>query len=286
MTTDTNSTAGDDGNTTKPEETKTESAAPATGETKDGGLLDLLDEDGSNEGASAAKAYKPEGIAEHLLGKDDKETIDKLHKAYKGARESLSKTGGKAPEKAEDYTLEFSKDMPVQVQADDKAVAAARSIAHKHGLSQEQFQGFVGDFVSTLVQGGVIGTGPVAASRETAQKHLNEMAEELGGRESAITFLKELDGWGQGLMKRGVLSEAEYSEFRFMMGTPAGARTINKLRALSGEKMIPVKAGTAAGSVSRADLDNLVADPRYKTDATFRADVQKKFQEHFKNQKS
>ena len=55
----------------------------------------------ADPGASAA--YRPEGLPDHLLGKDERETIDKLFKAYGGAREAIAKFGAvpEAPDKYE-----------------------------------------------------------------------------------------------------------------------------------------------------------------------------------------
>lgn len=57
----------------------------------------------------AGDFYRPEGVADHLVGKDQNETMDKMAAALKGYRERDAQAG--VPEKADAYA-EFSGDIP------------------------------------------------------------------------------------------------------------------------------------------------------------------------------
>lgn len=116
---------------------------------------------GGNDGGAWSA---PEGLPSEFSGASADEALGKLLGGYTdlntrfgGMREKLSKMPS-APEKAEMYTFEpadnlkpFFGDL-----SQDKYFEAAKSAAHKHGLSQDQFAGFVSDIYSPLVEQGLI----------------------------------------------------------------------------------------------------------------------------------
>ena len=116
---------------------------------------------GGNDGGAWSA---PEGLPSEFSGASADEALGKLLGGYTdlntrfgGMREKLSKMPS-APEKAEMYTFEpadnlkpFFGDL-----SQDKYFEAAKSAAHKHGLSQDQFSGFVSDIYSPLVEQGLI----------------------------------------------------------------------------------------------------------------------------------
>jgi hypothetical protein len=62
-----------------------------------------------------------------------------------------------------------------------------------------------------------------------------------------------------------------------MGNSAAEVRVLAKLRALTGEPTIPVRASDATGMPSPEELQSLVNKPEYQTDPAFRAEVEKKF---------
>jgi hypothetical protein len=102
--------------------------------------------------AKAAAPYYPEGLPEDLKGKDERETLDKLWKAEQAR--------ARPPAKAEDYKLELPKDLEGVVDpANDKVLPIWRAVAHKHGLTQAQYQAAIVDLYAGMQKAGVIDPG-------------------------------------------------------------------------------------------------------------------------------
>mgnify|MGYP000209295700 CR=1 FL=1 len=92
-------------------------------------------------------------------------------------------------------------------------------------------------------------------------------------------IIKSNVNWGRGLVSKGVLTEEDYAELEVLGGTANGQRLIQKFRQLQGEKEIPV-VSIAGNQLDREELFARVADPRYKTDPTFRRQTEKMFEEN------
>lgn len=116
---------------------------------------------GGNDGGAWSA---PEGLPSEFSGASADEALGKLLGGYTdlntrfgGMREKLSKMPS-APEKAEMYTFEPAENLKPYFGdlSQDKYFEAAKSAAHKHGLSQDQFAGFVSDIYSPLVEQGLI----------------------------------------------------------------------------------------------------------------------------------
>jgi hypothetical protein len=58
-------------------------------------------------------------------------------------------------------------------------------------------------------------------------------------------------------------------------------KALNKIRDSYGEKSIPAVEIQEGNAYSRADLDALVADPRYGKDMSYTKQVERKFMEFF-----
>jgi len=111
--------------------------------------------DGQGNG-DGAQPYFPNGMPEHLRGKDEKETLDKLFGAFDGYRQRDA-TRGKVPDNADGYTFTPSEVLkPFFANEKDPAMASARAAAHKHGITGPQFEGFVNDVYTPLVEKGLI----------------------------------------------------------------------------------------------------------------------------------
>lgn len=110
---------------------------------------------GQQQGGAAP--YRPEGLPDHLFGKDEKDTIDRLLGAYKGARGSLGERGA-LPDKPDGYRLEASEKLKPYVENFDKdpVFAATREIFHKAGITDKQFNAVVGPWLEKLIDGGLV----------------------------------------------------------------------------------------------------------------------------------
>ncbi|MDP2207053.1 MAG: hypothetical protein Q8K65_12195, partial [Alphaproteobacteria bacterium] len=67
----------------------------------------------ASDAGTAPQAYRPEGLPDHFAGKDDRETIDKLHKAVDGFRKEQGKKG--VPETPDGYELALPDDIKQKV---------------------------------------------------------------------------------------------------------------------------------------------------------------------------
>lgn len=143
--------------------------------------------------------YLPEGLADAFKGKTDRETIDKLWAAEQGR--------AKAPAAAADYKLELPKELEGVIDPkNDKVLPLWRDIAHKHGLSQPQFNGVIVDLQTAMQKAGLIekpivladefaalghGAGDRAAQEQKGQQRVLELATKLDGLATRQTLTKD-----------------------------------------------------------------------------------------------
>jgi hypothetical protein len=227
------------------------------------------------DGGSSA-VYRPEGLPDHLLGKDERETLDKLAKAYTGAREAISKFGP-VPEAPDKYVFTPAETVAPYLPnvAEDPAFKAAQAAAHKHGLGEKQFAGFVNEFMSGLIAGQML-DDPFSAEKERAiiAGDVQDPAERAKVADRAandtIAFIdalaaqgkipKDTADWAKGRTDRGHF-------IRFVGALRAGAPGIET----GGQGAPP--------AVTRADLQKRMADPRQKTDPAFQAKTTRLYQQ-------
>jgi hypothetical protein len=203
----------------------------------------------------APSIYRPEGLPDHLVGASDTETLDKLFKAYSGARTELSTRGG-APESVEGYALTFADDAPDHVKAitaDDPAIKMARDLALKHKMSPAQF-GFVTDFLGEATKAGMIDAPLDLKAEMTA----------FGGEDAFEKARGAIKAQVETLKTRGVVGDAEMAELDMITSTAAGLKLVSALRG-GGPSALNVDAGQAAGGVTYEDLQARMNDPRYST---------------------
>jgi len=126
-----------------------------------------------------AAAYKPEGIADHLLGATDQETIDKLLKSVNGFRKDM----GDVPEKAEAYK-DFGEIDPaikpfMDTLTNDKLFDRMTEYAKAEGIPLAKFQGLTRQMMTVGAELGLFEPPIDTAAERTAltpdvAKHLPE----------------------------------------------------------------------------------------------------------------
>lgn len=213
----------------------------------------------------APSIYRPEGLPDHLVGASDTETLDKLFKAYSGARTELSTRGG-APESIEGYALTFADDAPDHIKAitaDDPAIKMARDLALKHKMSPAQF-GFVTDFLGEATKAGMIDAPLDLKAEMTA----------FGGEDAFEKARGAIKAQVETLKTRGVVGDAEMAELDMITSTAAGLKLVSALRG-GGPSALNVDGGNPSGAMSFDDVKARMADPRHSTrspqyDAAFR----------------
>lgn len=136
--------------------------------------------------------------------------------------------------------------------------------AKEHGVSQAGFD----DLVSKLK----------AKTTELSDANAIDTQAELKALgPNANAVIDGMVGWARGLVQKGIWGADDFEEFKVMGGTANGIRALMKLRE-SYEGRIPIEVSPNEGAPSKDDLYQMVADPRYKTDAAYRQKVEKMFQ--------
>ena len=216
------------------------------------------------EGASTG--YRPDGLPDHLFGKDDKETIAKLNDAYKGARTELGKKGFKAPETLDGYILNLPEDIKGKVlQPDasgkDPLFEMMKPIFHKNGISADGAQELTLELYKAVA-------GAQAKQAEAAANDPNAadfQFKQLGGNDKAKPVQDAANAWINAVAEKVGLDEKDKQELGYLTMHSQGLRVLNKLRALTSEKPIPADfgAGDNKGAPSQADIEGMMADQRY-----------------------
>ena len=222
----------------------------------------------AEEAAAKAKgddAEKPDWLTEEKFWDAEKKELraDLLFKNYKDARDKIAKGDQKPPEKAEDYKVDIKPDDAAKIgmakPSEDPLVKWFQSAAHDAGLGQDSFNKMVEGYVAFAMEQ-VPNYDPAAEIKS------------LGKDGQAI--VDEMAVWANGLHEKGILSDDDKAELFATAGTAAGVRMLQVLRKLGGEEVIPPNPNAAAsGLPSRAELSAMMADPKYDSDATFRAKV-------------
>lgn len=237
---------------------------------------------GANDDKGAVGGgYKPEGIAEHFLGKDDKETIDKLNTAVVNFRKDLSKKG--VPETVDGYTLELPDEIKTKVlkpDADgkDPLLEKMKPILHKHHIPAAAFQELAGEFYGVVAElaGAAPADGEGAADFEF---------KELGGAEKAKPLIEGAEVWIKGLEQSKKISEKAAAELKLMAGYGEGLAALMEIREAMGEKPIPKDLGGRTGekTITKNDLDARFSDPKYWTDKEFMEETIRLNKEYWDN---
>lgn len=253
-------------------------------------LLDLADDDaaagdkgGGDKGAAGkeggAKLHRPDGLADDMLGATDQETIDKLFARTKGLRDQLAKKGGTAVEKPDDYKLELGDELGKIVDvnsAGNKPVFdVLRAVAQKHALTQEAFGGFIKDATAELQKAGLFkpAADPVQIS---GAKEFGNMVKLAGGEKEARALLKDEKAWVSNLVTGGVLTAEEGAVVSVdYMGTAKGWEVLRKLRAHWTGKELPPHQVDPEVTVDALAIEQRYKDPKFKTDAAFRAETER-----------
>lgn len=233
--------------------------------------------------AVVEKAPRPDGVPEDFWDaangtfNNEKlwEDYQRQQKIAKDLRVKLSKGEQNVPEKAEMYKVTLDEEFSKLIPEDDKGLAAARTAAHEAGLSQAQFEGFVGKYLAAVKEAGLL-EAPAAAepSQEEIKAAFDAEVAKLG-KDGALE-IKANEDWILGQYRNGIFSKADVEAFSQMAQTAEQVRAFTKLREILGEQRIPVSTSIDTEGASKTDIQSWVNDPRYDSDPAFRAMVEKK----------
>lgn len=220
-------------------------------------------------------AYRPENMPDHMLGKDDKETIDKLLNGYIGFRKAAGEKG--VPESADGYTLDA---LPEEIKGKflrpgedgkDPLLEKLKPVLYKNNIPAQAFAELAQEFY-----------GAVAEMAGGADKNPDGTPvadfeyKDHGGAEKAAPLVEGAEVWIKGLAQSKKISEKTAAELQMMAGYGEGLSALMELRAAMGEKPIPRKlGGDGAPEITKAMLDSRFADPRYWSDPAFQEETVK-----------
>lgn len=233
-------------------------------------FFDANNEGGGGGGGGGAWSA-PEGLPSEFSGATAEETLGKLLGGYNelntrfgGMREKISKMPA-APEKAEMYTFDPAENLRPFFGdlSQDKYFDAAKNAAHKHGLSQEQFSGFVSDIYTPLVEQGLI-NAPFDPAGELKSFSTATGLDNKGTHE-ALTA-NEVFANGLTAQLKDVPDALKNDVNALLVGMTDTAAGNVLLRALSGrlaENGIRIGGdGGQQGELTADDLKKLDSDPR------------------------
>jgi len=220
-----------------------------------GSILDLAkpDDDKPDPDAEPGDYKAPDFVAEHLRGKDADETLEKIHTAYKGARDKLAKgTGaleGEVPDAADAYSFsdQGTEEEPDKVfaelssEASKPLVDMAKAAAHKMGIPDKAFEGFMREFVQAGGEAGIpFGLSDEEAEEISAEAEMEKLTEITGSGAEASTMVNTVMTYAQKMVDRGVMTKEQIGEFKVMVGTAESVQIFyNMLVGEMGERPIP-----------------------------------------------
>jgi len=210
------------------------------------------------------KKDRPEWWPENFWKADEEDPYDRegIVKSYNHYKKLVSQGKHKAPEDGVYDASVFG-----SVPEDDAARNHVINWAKEYGVSQAALDGLVQPILELSGE-----------QEETIEVSVAEERKLLGP--NADARINSMRQWADGLSQKGLLNKEERDEFNIMAGTARGIAIFEKIRSFS-EPNIPINPTIQGDPISDAELDAMVADERYQTDAAFRATVQKRFEERY-----
>lgn len=195
-------------------------------------------------------------------GEEAEPDLEAIAKSWTDLRKQISQGKHKAPADGKYDTSAFG-DTP----EDDPIREHVMGWAKEHGVSQVALDSLVGQVVS--MQGD---------QNNTYQVNVENEMKQLGP--NADARINGMVKWASGLVNKGVWSKGDFEEFKVMGGTAKGLNALEKLRS-SYEGRLPVEAAPVEGAPSKDELYQMVSDPLYTTDPSYRAKVERAFAQNF-----
>jgi hypothetical protein len=207
---------------------------------------------------------RPDWWPENFWKKDNSEPdLEGIAKSWMDLRKQISQGKHKPPEGGNYDTAVFG-DIP----EDDPVRSHVLGWAKEYGISQAAFDKLVGDVVA---MGG--------EQQVQAQRSLAEEKAALGPNADAI--INGMTDWARGLVRKGVWGKDDFEEFKVFGGTAKGILALSKLREAYEGTRIPKESVPVEGAPSKEELYAMVGDPKYQSDAAYRAKVEKLFMANF-----
>lgn len=223
-------------------------------------------EDVVGSSSASGELYRPKGLPDTMFGETDNETMDKMADTIQGFRKKIDNLP-KAPKEISGYEMG---EVPEELKEyfdnlkDDPIYDGMRVLALKHGLTTDQFKGFMTDNISEWVDAGLM-SGMVNQSDERAAL-LTKEASWLPGNEQADAINSRMQDNIDWMEKVGPQHgfSAELGEFLIeQLGDRAkGHFAIEAIRKLASGPQPLDLGGGGEGQGALAKLEAREADPR------------------------
>jgi len=208
---------------------------------------------------------RPEWMPEQFWDDENGPDLESMAKSYQELRSKMSSGKHKAPKDGK-YDIASLTDHGVS--EDDPLLSEFKGFAKENGLSQDQFEQITQMYVQHM--------GDMFEQTETDKQA--ELAKLGRNGEKVIGSLNQ---WLTKLGTSGALSHEEVDAIATKADSAQFINALNKIRQSYGEQPIPDASIQEGGGETRADLDAMVADPRYGKDMAYTQKVERKFMEHF-----
>lgn len=220
-----------------------------------------------------APAWAPPANAPaHLVDSSPAAAYEKLLGAYLPLREQLNAVP-RAPDKADAYslTLEGALAGYGETLKDDPIMPDTRKLAHEIGLSQDQFQKFVGGMINIMHDKGAF--APLPTDQKIAEGLVDPSAQGMARGEAmtaATRRLTDARAWVDTLKDASSgFSDHERAELAMMVNSPGGIMLVEKMMQAAGNRTVATGGGEASAANAMAEYEKRLSDPRNATDPAY-----------------
>lgn len=221
------------------------------------------DEFALSEEEDDAPLERPDWWPENFWnGDEDSPDLEGIAKSWMDLRKQISQGKHKAPKDGQYDTSAFG-----EIPEDDPLRSHVMDWATKYGVSQAALDDLVGDVVEMGI-----------TNQKQIDINIDKERELLGP--NADARINGVVKWASNLVNKGVWGDDDFEEFKVMGGTAKGIAALEKLIA-STEGRVPTESVPVEGAPSKDELYQMVADPRYNTDPSYRAKVERAFAQNF-----
>lgn len=208
---------------------------------------------------------RPEYLPEQFWNDENGPDLEGLAKSYSELRAKMSAGKHKAPKDGK-YDLSVLQDYSVS--EDDDLLSEFTAFAKENGLSQDQFDAVTSMYAKEMAE--IFGQ---------QEDDVEAEMQKLGPKGEKV--INSLNQWLGKLGSSGTLSAEEVDAITNAATNANYISALSKIRASYGEQPIPDVTVQEGKGMTKADLDAMVADPRYGKDMHFTQNVERKFMEFF-----
>jgi len=204
-------------------------------------------EEGEGLSFDFTSGEKPEGFPDEYWNQDEGsvnvqalfEGHNKQEKIAKDLRAKMGKGTHKAPESSDEYSFTVPEGAEELFPSDDPIISSAKDAAHKFGLSQDQYEGFMGEVASSVLELQKNASDPNSEQNEVAMReHIQSEIKAIGPNGAQV--LRAVDSWANELLSEGTLNEQDVETLREEGLTSAKmVQMFNRLRSRMGGGQIP-----------------------------------------------